>query len=67
MMLLLICYLHFFRNEVKYSLTELTTRSDCSQLFSVVCYISAYIGFLVLWVVELIHRCGGKEHFVCSV
>ena len=32
------------------------------------CYISTWITFLVLWVVELIHRCGRKkEHFMWSI
>ena len=37
----------------------------CCQLF---CYMCMFIRFLVLWVVELIYRCGGeKECFVWSI
>ena len=56
-------------NEVKCSLSELTTRSGCSQYccqwFS---YICTCVGFLTLLIAELIYQCGRKkEHFVWSV
>ena len=55
--------------EIEWNLTELTTigvtMAICCQLF---CYMCMFIRFLVLWVVELIYRCGGeKECFVWSI
>ena len=43
----------------------MTAAKNCCQWF---CYICTCSGFLVLWVVEFIYRCGGKKvHFVWSV
>ena len=47
-------------------LTELTTRSNCSQLLSVV-LLYLLMRQIPHAVVELIHQCGGKkEHFVAA-
>ena len=58
-------------HEVKCNLIErpkligVTAAKNCCQWF---CYICTCSGFLVLWVVEFIYRCGGKKvHFVWSV
>ena len=58
-------------HEVKCNLIErtkligVTAAKNCCQWF---CYICTCSGFLVLWVVEFIYRCGRKKvHFVWSI
>ena len=55
--------------EIKWSLPELISRINCSQLLSVfLVHTCAGVKFQMLWVGELIHRRGGKrEHCVWSI
>ena len=60
-----------FFSYTEWNLTELTTWNQCGQYIIIISgFVNtcACIGFVVLWVVELIYWCGGKkEHFVWSI